>query len=56
MNFNPNSNETNQKNYGDHGSVRTMNPTTFNWQLHGGNTKRIQRKGYIDLDSSFLPN
>lgn len=52
LGINPNSNETNQKNYGDHGSVRTMNPTTFNWQQHGGNTKRIQRKGYIDPDSS----
>lgn len=48
----PESNETNRKNYGDHGSTRTMNPTTFNWQLHGDNPRRIQRKGYIDLDSS----
>ena len=46
------SNETNRKIYGDHGSVRTMNPTSFNWQLHGDNPRRIQRKGYIDLDSS----
>lgn len=52
LGINPNSNETNQKNYGDHGSVRTMNPTTFNWQQHGGNIKRIQRKEYIDPNTS----
>lgn len=36
------------KDFSDNGIVRTMNPTSFNWQQHGGNTKRVHRKGYID--------
>lgn len=52
LNINQNSNLHNTNNYNDSGIVRTMNPTTNNWQQHGGNFKRIQRKGYIDAETS----
>ena len=44
--------DSSKRDHSDHGITRTMNPTTFNWQQHGGNTKRVHRKGYIDPNAS----
>lgn len=53
INFNPVTNKQ-EKNNGK--IVRTLNPTTNNWQQHGSNTRRVYRKGYYDPNTNDFEN